>query len=85
MIVTTVGTPAPPNLSLISGLFDLTRAEARLARELASGRSLDEAATTLNLSVNTIKTHTKAIFRKTGVKRQSELTALLSGLALPLG
>lgn len=83
MIVTTVGMPGPTNLSVLSGLFDLTRAEARLARELASGRSAEEAAKALNLSVNTVKTHTRAIFRKTGVKRQSELTALLSGLSLP--
>ena len=83
MIVTTVGTPGPPNLSVISGLFDLTRAEARVAQELASGRSSDEAATALNLSTNTVKTHMKAIFRKTGVKRQSELMALLSGIVLP--
>ena len=83
IIVTTVGTPGPPNLSVISGLFDLTRAEARVAQELASGRSSDEAATALNLSTNTVKTHMKAIFRKTGVKRQSELMALLSGIVLP--
>jgi DNA-binding CsgD family transcriptional regulator len=83
MIVTAVGTQGLPNVSVVAGLFDLTRAEARLARELASGRSADEAAKALNLSVNTVKTHTKALFRKTGVKRQSELTALLSGLALP--
>ncbi len=83
MIVTTVGMPGPTNLSVLSGLFDLTMAEARIARELAFGRSVDEAAKALNLSVNTVKTHTKAIFQKTGVKRQSELTALLSGLSLP--
>ncbi|THV09803.1 helix-turn-helix transcriptional regulator [Rhizobium rhizophilum] len=83
MIVTTVGGSGSPSLSVVSGLFDLTRAEARLALELASGRSAEEAAKALSVSVNTVKTHTKAIFRKTGVKRQSELTALLSGLALP--
>ncbi|WP_162245982.1 MULTISPECIES: helix-turn-helix transcriptional regulator [unclassified Aureimonas] len=82
MIVTTVGTFGPPDMRVLSGLFDLTRAEARVARELASGRSAEETAKALGLSLNTVKTHTKAIFRKTGVHRHGELVALLVGLVL---
>ena len=83
MIVTTVGTLGALDLGVISGLFDLTKAEARVARELASGRSADEVASALGVSAHTVKTQMKAVFRKTGVGRQSELVALLAGLKSP--
>ncbi|MGH7286792.1 MAG: helix-turn-helix transcriptional regulator, partial [Myxococcota bacterium] len=64
-------------LELFQQLFDLTRAEAALAVELAAGRSLDEAARNLGVARNTARAHLRAIFAKTGVGRQSELVRLL--------
>jgi DNA-binding CsgD family transcriptional regulator len=58
-------------------LFGLTRVEARLAARLANGQSVEEIANEFSVSLNTARTHLKSIFNKTGVRRQSELVALL--------
>jgi DNA-binding CsgD family transcriptional regulator len=64
-------------------MFDLTGAEARLARLLTEGLSLDEAALHLNVSRNTLRSHLRALFVKTNTSRQSELMrTLMSSLAL---
>ncbi len=59
----------------------LTQAEAKLAIQLANGKSLEESAESLHVSIHTVRTHLKSIFSKTGAKRQSELVAqLLQGV-----
>ena len=60
--------------------LDLTPAEARIALEIAGSASLQSAARTLGLSVNTVRNHLKSIFLKLDVGRQSELVALISRL-----
>lgn len=58
-------------------LYGLTPAEARLAAELSGGRSLPEAARTLGIAHGTARVHLRAIFAKTGARRQSHLVSLL--------
>jgi DNA-binding CsgD family transcriptional regulator len=74
-------TPVVPNSSpapeLLQALFDLTPAEARLASQLTEGRSIEQVALSDGLSHNTIRTHLKSVFAKTGVQRQAELVSLL--------
>lgn len=55
----------------------LTPAEARLAVALAEGLSLEEAAAKLKVSINTVRSQLQAVFAKTGIRRQAELTAML--------
>lgn len=62
---------------LLHKLFDLSAAEARVAVQLARGRSPREVAGALHISTNTVRTHLARIFAKTGVQRQSQLTSLL--------
>jgi DNA-binding CsgD family transcriptional regulator len=57
--------------------FDLTEAQARLALFLAEGGTIAEYAETMAISVSTVRSHLKAIFAKTGVRRQAELAILL--------
>lgn len=77
-VATTVGTGASiPSPNVLSGLFDLTPAEARLAVELASGHSVQEAAMEIGIAVKSARTYLERIFRKTETSRQSELVALL--------
>ncbi|WP_137130935.1 helix-turn-helix transcriptional regulator [Rhizobium sp. FY34] len=67
----------------VKWMFDLTGAEARLARLLTEGMSLDEAAAHLNVSRNTLRSHLRVLFLKTHTSRQSELMRkLMSSLAL---
>jgi DNA-binding CsgD family transcriptional regulator len=80
LVATPVGEVGPPDLRVISGLFDLTASEAKVAREIAVGTSVDEIAVKFNISRETVRTYLKQIFSKTGTSRQAQLTALLSGL-----
>ncbi len=61
--------------------YGLTPAEARLTILLVQGLSLEEAAEKLNVSLNTVRTHLRQIFTKTGANRQSEVVRIiLSGV-----
>lgn len=77
------------NAELESGmlrqLFDLTPAEAAVARGLTTGLSLDEAAEALNISRNTARAHLRSIFSKSGITRQTELMRLMLNSAAVLG
>ena len=55
-------------------LYGLTGAEAKLAGALCRGMTLDECARDGGISLNTAKTQLRSIFRKTGWRRQSDLT-----------
>jgi DNA-binding CsgD family transcriptional regulator len=62
---------------VMTSLYGLTPAEARLTAELMQGKSLDEAAAALAISIHTARSHLKRVFAKTGTRRQSELVRLL--------
>lgn len=64
-------------------LFDLTPAEARVARGIGSGQTIDKLAEALGVSRETIRNQLKAVFSKTGMQRQADLTSLLSNISLP--
>jgi DNA-binding CsgD family transcriptional regulator len=61
-------------------LFELTRAESRLAIALLDGKSLHEAAELIGVARETVRSQIKSIFQKTGTQRQGELIRLLSQL-----
>jgi DNA-binding CsgD family transcriptional regulator len=67
----------PPQEALLSS-FGLTTAEARLAMRMASGAALETVADELRISKETARNQLKAVFQKTGVRRQAELVALLA-------
>lgn len=66
-------------------LFNLTPAETALSLELANGLSLEEAAEALNIRRNTARAHLRAIFSKTGVRRQTELVRIMLNSVMALG
>mgnify|MGYP002737279548 CR=1 FL=1 len=67
-------------------MYNLSRAEARVAVLLARGMRLDQSAQHLGLTYETVRKHLKQIFAKTGTDRQAELVRTLvtgpSGLRL---
>ncbi|MGE3841818.1 MAG: helix-turn-helix transcriptional regulator [Vicinamibacterales bacterium] len=66
----------------LQAIYGLTPGQARLAVALAKGQSLAEAVEVLGVSMNTVKTHLRAIFDKTETRRQADLVRVLSsGLA----
>ncbi|RUZ46615.1 MULTISPECIES: helix-turn-helix transcriptional regulator [unclassified Mesorhizobium] len=66
-----------PSPTILTGLFDLTAAEVRLATALAKGLNLQVAAAEAGLQFSTVRTYLNRIFRKTGTNQQSQLVALL--------
>jgi DNA-binding CsgD family transcriptional regulator len=59
-------------------IYGLTRAQADVARQLYAGLSVEETATRLQLSLNTVRTHLKQIFSKCEVQSQAELMHALA-------
>ena len=64
--------------ALLTLVFDLTTAEARLAVALCDGCDLATAARNFGISRQTVRSQLKAVFAKTGVRRQAELVARLA-------
>lgn len=64
----------------LMGLFGLSAAEARLARALCHGDSLEEYAIDQGLKLPTVKTQLRSVFAKTGTERQASLIRLFSGI-----
>ena len=66
----------------IMDAYGLTQAEANVALASASGASIPEIAQRLSVSPNTVKTHLRRVFAKTGVSRQAELARVTASLAM---
>jgi len=62
-----------PAAAALAAVFDLTPAEARLARALCNGETLADYAAASGVSATTVKTHLRALFAKIGVNRQVDL------------
>jgi DNA-binding CsgD family transcriptional regulator len=67
---------------LLRSLYRLTVAEAKVAALLVRGYDAKGISKRLAVSFNTVRTHVKRVFEKTGTKRQSELVHLI--LCAPL-
>ena len=61
-------------------LFGLSSAEARLARALTLGESLEVYARGNDVRLTTVKTQLRSIFAKTGTDRQAALVRLVIGI-----
>jgi DNA-binding CsgD family transcriptional regulator len=82
LIVTLLKPPPVPGAEVLQGLFDLTPAEARVARGIAEGQTVEAIAEGFGLSRETVRSQLKAVLGKTGLVRQAELVALLAGAHL---
>jgi DNA-binding CsgD family transcriptional regulator len=80
LTLTAVEPRTGPKVALLTRVFGLTPAEARLATIIAEGLSLEHAAEKLGISKATARNHLLAVFAKTDTHRQGELIALLSCL-----
>jgi DNA-binding CsgD family transcriptional regulator len=64
-------------IDLVCRHFRLSPAERKLCERLIAGETVQEAADGLGISQETARDRLKQIFRKTDVRRQSELVSLL--------
>jgi DNA-binding CsgD family transcriptional regulator len=72
----------PPDEKALQRVLHISAAEAALARQLASGLTLAEAAAALSISIHTARYQLKSIFAKVGVRTQAQLVRhILNGPA----
>jgi DNA-binding CsgD family transcriptional regulator len=74
--------PLDSNEQHLREMYALTPGEARLASCLLQGKSVEQAAAAMGITLNTARAYLKRIYHKTGVRRQPELMRLLL-LGLP--
>lgn len=82
IVATPVERKKVPKAAVLQGLFDLTPMEAAVAQALGQGKTVDMIAQAHHVSRETVRSQVKAVLVKTGLKRQADLAALLSGVAL---
>ncbi|HEY6825644.1 MAG TPA: helix-turn-helix transcriptional regulator [Gemmatimonadaceae bacterium] len=77
ILVSTRGAPALPAPERLIERFGLTRREADVALQLASGATRDAIAAALGVSPHTVRAHTEHVFLKLGVKTRSAVAMAL--------
>lgn len=75
LALTPVARPQAPPVELVQALFDLTPAEARVARSLAAGKTAEDIAEDGGVSLTTVRTQVRGVLEKTGCNRQAEVVA----------
>ncbi len=81
LVLTPVTLPQAPPVELVQSLFDLTPAEARVARSLATGETVETIASSQGVSQNTIRVHVRGVLEKTGCNRQVDVVSLLTAIS----
>lgn len=66
-------------------LYGLTRKETKLVNGLLEGLSLEDYCSANFVTANTVRTHLKSIYRKTGTNRQAEVVRLFASMFMPAG
>lgn len=77
LLATPVVPKEVPGANVLQALFDLTPAEARVARAIGNGATADAIATATGASVVTVRNQLNRVLAKSGLHRQSELVGLL--------
>lgn len=80
VLATPVAAGPAPGRQLLEGLFDLTPAEAAVAQKIALGQTLEDIAAAQGAARETVRSHLRHVFAKTGVHRQADLVRLLGGM-----
>ncbi len=81
MVLEPVITRQGVDAAILKPLFDLTDAEASVLSHLSHGDAPGDVAKRNAVSKETVRTHMKALFNKTGVNRQAALMRLVAGIA----
>jgi DNA-binding CsgD family transcriptional regulator/GAF domain-containing protein len=79
-----VGPTALPAPALLAAGLGLTATEAEVARLAAMGRGMAFVAESLGVSLNTARTHLKAVYAKVGVNHQAALARTIADRFPPI-
>lgn len=77
-------TPPPSLVDPVAEVFGLTQAERRVVAGVLEGLKAREISARLGISINTVNTHVKRVYAKTGVRRHGDLIRLCMHLALSI-
>lgn len=80
LLLRDLGDIRPLEAGVLRDVFNLTPAESIIATRVAAGEAPAQIAAERGVATATVRTILRNVFRKTGVSRQSELTALLARL-----
>lgn len=80
LLLRDLGDSRSPQAGVLRDVFDLTPTESIIATRIAAGEAPMQIAAERGVTTATVRTILRNVFRKTGVNRQSELTALLARL-----
>lgn len=80
LVITPVVPASVPTADVLQGLYDLSPAEARVARAIAESKTVECIADGFGVSRETVRSQLKSVLSKTGTSRQAELAALLAGV-----
>ena len=67
------------SVQMLRDAWGLSFREAEVAQELMDGKPYKEIAARLNISLNTVRNHVKAIYQKVGVHNRYDLIRRVSG------
>jgi len=67
-----------PTADQLGDFYDLTNAQARVVIALMQGKSSAEAAAHLNVSLNTVRSHLRAVYKKLGTDNKADLIRVVS-------
>jgi DNA-binding CsgD family transcriptional regulator len=81
VVLTPISLPDAAPVELVQSLFDLTPAEARVARGLARGKTVDDIAADGEVTVHTVRAQVRGVLEKTGCTRQVEIVAMLTAIS----
>ena len=70
-----------PAVEQLREFYNLTNAQARFVRELMRSANIDEAACNLHISVNTARSHLRAVYGKIGVNNMTQLMRRVGSIA----
>lgn len=73
MILQTDAMSEAPSAAQIREFYQVTKAQARLIVALMRGATIDDAAIELKVSINTVRSHLRAIYGRLGVGNKAQL------------
>lgn len=83
VFISTTTSSTPLSGSILTTLFDLTPAEARIFMSVGLGKTSSEIASSLAITESTVKTHLTRIYAKTNTARQLDLVKLGTSIGAP--
>jgi DNA-binding CsgD family transcriptional regulator len=78
MFINELGAESKPSSQQLQDFYDLTAAQARLVASLLDGNNIKAAAKELKLSIHTVRSHLRSIYKRLGVENNADLLRHIS-------